>query len=201
MWIAPPTPVTMSSISRLRGSRRRPKSTCKSPTSSQVAIVSFLNGSQPFAEMKRTLSTKPATIAPMESRALSSRFFRVNSVMPAAESSGRNKMSQGSASNFMKGDGNIEHRTSNIEHPTSNFEHRTSNIEHRTSNIEHPTSNIEHPTSNIEHPTSNIEHRTTNNRQPTTDNQHHTWLEPDLTCASPPGSARGANRGSPVEPS
>src|SRR5437762_1849503 len=160
MWIAPPTPVMMSSISRLRGSRRRPKSTCKSPTSSQVAIVSFLNGSQPFAEMKSTLSTKPATIAPMESRALSSRFFRVNSVMPAAESSGRNKMSQGSASNFMKGDGNIEHRTSNIEHRTSNIEHRTSNIEHRTSNIPHRTSNNQHRTPHLEQRPSDIQHTT-----------------------------------------
>ena len=101
--MAPPTPVTTSSISRLSGSSRSPKSTCKSPTSSQVTSVSFFNGSQPLAAMKMTLNTKPETIAPMESLALSSRFCFVNSVMVAAENSGKNKINQGNASNFIDG--------------------------------------------------------------------------------------------------
>ena len=92
------TPVTTSSISRLSGSKRRPKSTCRSPTVSQVTDEFTAAAPSRSAPMKTMLRRNPATTAPMERPALSLRSCCVNSVMTAAASSGRNRMIQGKSS-------------------------------------------------------------------------------------------------------
>jgi hypothetical protein len=51
--------------------------------------------------MKQIVKMKPVTMAPMDRSALVVRQRRVKSVITAAASSGRNKMIQGNASNFI----------------------------------------------------------------------------------------------------
>ena len=51
--------------------------------------------SQPPNLMNASVRTKPVTIAPMDSVALTALLRRVKSVMIAAASSGRNRISQG----------------------------------------------------------------------------------------------------------
>ncbi len=51
--------------------------------------------------MNERVRTKPVTIAPMERSALAVRDRRVNSIITAAASSGRNKINHGNASRFI----------------------------------------------------------------------------------------------------
>src|ERR1043166_1435600 len=92
MWINMPTPVTMSSMSRLSGSIRTPIWISRSPT------VSQLNAALLKAAGKNStprLNTNEMATAPMESLALKSRSRWVNNVMTAAAASGRNRMMKG----------------------------------------------------------------------------------------------------------
>jgi hypothetical protein len=67
----------------------------------QLVVSSEDIGIQSFAAMKQIVKMKPVTMAPMDRSALVVRQRRVKSVITAAASSGRNKISQGSASNFI----------------------------------------------------------------------------------------------------
>src|SRR5689334_3714103 len=95
----------MSSIIRLKGSSRRPKSTCNGFRSSQFKASSLRV--HPFTAMKMTVSTKPMTMALIEIPADAFRFRSVNSVMVPAASSGRNRISQGNASSLIMGSENV----------------------------------------------------------------------------------------------
>src|ERR1035437_5872838 len=66
--------------------------------------------------MNSKVITNPATTAPMEMRLLTVLERRVKSVITVADSSGRNKMSQGKIANFIEWAGNNQHPTSNIQH-------------------------------------------------------------------------------------
>src|ERR1035437_6244066 len=88
------------------------------PMVSQLTADSAGAGVQPFAAMKKIVRMKPMTVAPMEMRLLVVLQRKVKSVITAVASSGRNKINQGSASNFIGENGNIELRTSNFEHRT-----------------------------------------------------------------------------------
>src|ERR1051325_3488187 len=100
MWIALPTPVTMRSIIKLSGSSLRPKSTFRLPMESQLTESS--RASQPPNLITTSVRTKPVTIAPMDNVALTDLLRRVKSVMTPVASSGRNKISQVSASGFIQ---------------------------------------------------------------------------------------------------
>src|SRR5665647_358833 len=66
--------------------------------------------------MNSNVRMKPVTTAPMEMRLLTVLERRVKSVITVADSSGRNKMSQGKISYFITGNGNIQHSTWNSQH-------------------------------------------------------------------------------------
>src|SRR5437867_7928638 len=87
----------MSIINRLNRSKRKPKSTFRSPTVSQLAASSRFAGSHPAQAMKITLSKNDVMTAAIESEALSLRSCCVNRVMTVAATSGRKRMTQGSA--------------------------------------------------------------------------------------------------------
>src|ERR1035438_5251790 len=91
----------MSSIIRLNASSFSPKSICSPPIESQFTAVSLAAGCQPLAAIKASVRTKPVTIAPMEIRLLTVLLRKVKSVITTADSSGRNKISQGNNSNFI----------------------------------------------------------------------------------------------------
>src|SRR5690242_19098287 len=87
----------------LSASSLRPKSTCREPIVSQLMVVWLCSAARcnPLALMNTSVRTKPVTIAPMETSELNTLLRKVNSVMNTADSSGRNKMIQGSDSNFI----------------------------------------------------------------------------------------------------
>src|SRR5436190_7738629 len=90
MWMSPPTPVTISSISKLSASMRRAMSTCRSPTCSHGRRVD-VTGPELLKTPKRTmLKTNERTTAVMESWPLRRGLRCVNSVMTAAETNGSN---------------------------------------------------------------------------------------------------------------
>ena len=94
--------MTISNIIMLNASSFSPKSTCRPPMVSQSVMDSPGVGCQPLALMKTRVRMKPVTIAPMDNSALTVRCRNVNSVMPPAASSGRNRISQGKISYFIQ---------------------------------------------------------------------------------------------------
>src|SRR5262245_19617403 len=97
MWMRPPTPVTMHSMSRLSGSIRTPIRISRSPTVSQLSAVLLKAAGK---NSTSRLSTNEIATAPIDNFALRSRSRWVNNVMAVAAASGRNRMMKGIA--FMR---------------------------------------------------------------------------------------------------
>src|SRR3954471_20729860 len=100
MWINPPTPVTISNIIQLSGSKRNPSSIFRSPMVNHSSGVISVTLFCPKVRNRPTVKRNDKTTAPIDNRALNFPSPCVNKVMIIAAPNGSSKIIQAKSSGF-----------------------------------------------------------------------------------------------------